>query len=389
MLPGGEWLIYTRAARVNGWNDAQIVAARPGSAEARVVIHAGHEARWVPGYLTFVHDSQLYAVAFDAERLSTSGEPVLLADGLVLSTMDTTGAAFYALSNSGVLAYIGGRGADVQQMVWKEEGRDTPLPVERGRISQVRLSPDGRRVAARVYDNGWHIVVYDIDRPTGTKITSDGSNRNPLWSADGDWIYYASDAKGGLDVWKRRADLSGHAELVYGADGNQLPVGFTPEGALVFSTLDSVGSTISQVDPSRPDVVKPLVDRPVDAPEASLTRNGRLLAYQTLTGDTWQIRILDLTTGRQLTVADGYNPMWSPDGSTLLVQNVRRLTVLPISSAPRFTVGAAVATVAGPAALPGCCDLASPTRILVLNPVNSVMATTVVVNWPELVRQRR
>jgi dipeptidyl aminopeptidase/acylaminoacyl peptidase len=235
--------------------------------------------------------------------------------------------------------------------------------------------------------------VYDIDRPTGTKITSNGSNRNPLWSADGDWIYYASDAKGSLDVWKRRADLTGHAELVYGADGNQLPVGLTRSGTLILSTFDQSGSTISEIDPSRPDAVKMLVERLFDASEAAVTADGRLLAYQTLSGSTWQIRLLDLASGRQRAVADGYGPKWSPDGSTLLVQsdrvqNVWRLSLLTIATEPQLSVGASVEFDVPPVE-PGCCDLASRTRILVLKPVNSVMATTVVVNWPELVRQRR
>jgi serine/threonine-protein kinase len=388
LLPGGEWLIFTRAARVNGWNDAEIVAARLGTDEERVVVRPGHDARWVTGYLTFVHDSQLYAIAFDARTRSTSGEPVLVADGLILSTMDTTGAAFYAVSDSGVLAYIGGPGADAQQMVWKEGGRDVPLPIPPGRISQVRVSPDGRRIAARVYDNGWHIWLYDVDRPTGTKVTSEGSNRTPVWSSDGAWIYYASDAKGGLDVWRRRADLAGPPELVYGPDGNQIPVGVTPEASLVFLTLDRGGSTIGQVDLSRPSVVKSLVDRPNDAPEAALTRDGRLLVYQVSTGADWQIRILELSSGRQWTAATGFNPAWSPDGMTLMYQHVGSVRLLPLSVAQGVTSGGPV-ILEGPGAVPGCCDLVSRSRVLALKPLTADVITNVVVNWPSLVSKPR
>jgi hypothetical protein len=71
--------------------------------------------------------------------------------------------------------------AGVQQMTWRE-GVETPLAIPPGRFSQVRLSPDGRRLAVRACENGWHIVVYDVDRPTGTKLTTAARSRGgPKW----------------------------------------------------------------------------------------------------------------------------------------------------------------------------------------------------------------
>jgi hypothetical protein len=295
--------------------------------------------------------------------------------------MDTTGAAFYGVSNTGVLAYVE---TTPFQMTWREAGRETPLAIPPGRFSQIRISPDGKRIAARGFDNGWQIVVYDVDRGTSTKVTTSGSNRNPIWSNDGEWIYYASDAKGDLDVWRRRADLGAAAELVYGGAGNQVPVGLTPAGDLVFVLLDPGGSTIAKVNPAKPDAVTVLVDRPVDAPEASLTRDGRWLAYQAAAGGVWQVRVLDLTTGRQSTAATGYNPIWSPDGSTLLYQRVDGLRLLSVSTAGGFTAGVDT-VVPGSTLLPGTCDLASRTRVLVLQSSEAdASRTTVVINWPTL-----
>ncbi len=189
MLSNGAWLIYTRASRVNGWNDAAIVAVRPGSDEERIVVEPAQDARAVPGFLTFVHDGLLRAMRFDGSTASVSGEPMLLAEGVGRSTMDMTGAAFFGASDSGVLAYVGGRGFDSAQLTWLDAGgATTALPIPPAPITQVRLSRDGRRIAARVFDNGSHIFLYDVDRPTGTKISIEGSNRNPIWSDDGTWI---------------------------------------------------------------------------------------------------------------------------------------------------------------------------------------------------------
>jgi serine/threonine protein kinase len=384
LLPGG-WLLFTRSSRVNGWNDAEIVAARLGSDEETVLISPAHDARWIPGFLTYVHDSQLYVRRFDERTRQTSGEAQLLAERLTLSTMDTTGAAFYGISNAGVLAYIQ---TIPFQMTWREGGNETPLAIPPGRFSQVRISPDGRRIATRAFENGWHIVVYDIDRPTGTKLTTSGSNRDPVWSNDGEWIYYASDVKGGLDVWRRRADLGGTAELVYGAAGNQVPVGFAQDGELVFVLLDPGGSTIAKVNPSRPDSLRILVDRPLDAPEASLTRDGRWLAYMASAAGPWQVRVMDLVTGRHVTAADGYGPRWSPDGATLMYQTFQGVRLLSVNTSAGFAPGVDV-LVPGSLPSPGTCDVANGKRVLVLKQPDAEGQATVVVNWPSLLSPGR
>jgi Tol biopolymer transport system component len=388
-LPGSDWIVFTRASRVNGWNDAQIVAARLGSDEERVIVAPGHDARWVPGFLTYVHDSQLFAVPFDERAVATTGERTLVAEGLLLASMDMTGAAFYGVSESGVLAYFGGPGADEQRMVWQEGQERTPLPVPPGRISQVSLAPDGQRVAARVFDGGWHIFWYDVNRPSGTKVTSDGSNRNPVWSPDGEWIYFASDRNGELDVWRRRADLAGDAELVYAPAGNQMPVGLTPDGFLIFISLDPNGSTIGKVDLDRQDDVETLVDRPVDAPEADLSPDGRFLVYQSSIGGPWQIRVLELATGSQWTVDEGFSPAWSLDGTALLYQvGTGAIKLLPVSTDAGFKPST-VTSLDVLTKVNTCCDLVDSRRFLALESQTLDSPATVVVNWPELLGSRR
>jgi Tol biopolymer transport system component len=383
LVAGGAWLLYTRASRVNGWNDAAIVAIRPGSDEERIVLEPAHDARAVPGFLMYVHDGLLRTRSFDEKTASVSGEPVLLAEGVGRSVMDTTGAAYFGVSDTGVVAFLGGRGYDSTQMTWIDgSGAETALPAPAAPISQVSLSPDGRRIAARVFDNGSHIVVYDVDRPTGVRISGEGSHRNPIWSSDGAWIYFASDQKGTLDVWRRRADLGGSPELVYGPDGNQVPVGLTSDGTLVFLTLDPGGSSISRVDPTKPESLAVLVDRSVDSPEGSLSFDGRFLAYQAIAADTWQVRILDLASGRHATVGRGYSPAWSPDGTALVHQNTDGEFVVPFSPATG-TVGKGL-HISKEQLQPGCCDIGKDGRVLALKGLWNQTSATIVVNWPAM-----
>jgi serine/threonine protein kinase/Tol biopolymer transport system component len=394
-VPGTDWIIFTRASRVNGWNDAAIVAARLGSGEERTLVEPAHEGRWAPGYLTYVHDSLLFAVPFDERALEITGDPELLAEGLVLSSDDMTGAASYDISRTGVLAYVGGRGAATTRLVWLDGARETPLPATVGLVTQAELSPDGTRVAVRAFANGWHIWWFDADGATGTKLTAEGTNRNPVWSADGEWIYYASDQNGELDIWRRRTDLSAQAELVYGAAGNQVPVGISSDlRQLVFITLDPIGSTIARVNLERPDDVQMLVDRPIDAPNASLSPDGRLLSYQSMIGGDWQVRVLDMETGRQRTVDAGFSTAWSSDGKTLLYVSFQDLgdqaaSVKMVRVSPGPAVEPLGTVLSGPAFSNRCCDLVGPDRVLAILDASTSPPINVVVNWPELVKGGR
>ena len=173
-----------------------------------------------------------------------------------------------------------------------------------------------------------------------------------------------------------------------------MPLGLAPDGTLVFVTLDPSGSTIGKVDPARPQNVAVLVDRPQDAPDGALSRDARFLAYQTMTSAGWQIRILDLTSGRHTTVTDGFNPAWSPDASTLLYQSgasggVSGVMKLPFSSPVSGVAGKSEVVFDEYAFIPGCCDIATDHRALALVPMRDLRAITVVLNWPDLMRPSR
>ena len=264
-----------------------------------------------------------------------------------------------------------------------------------GFVTQAELSQDGTRVAVRAFANGWHIWWFDVDGATGTKLTTEGTNRSPVWSPDGEWIYYASDSNGELDIWRRRTDLSTPAELVYGADGNQVPVGISSDlRSLVFITLDPIGSTIARVNLDRPDDVQMLVDRPIDAPNAALSPDGRLLSYQSMIGGDWQVRVLEIETGRQRTVDAGFSTAWSSDGKTLLYMSYRdprdiAASVKMARVSPGPTVEPLGIMLSGPAFSNRCCDLVGPERVLAILETSTSPPINVVVNWPELVKGGR
>jgi hypothetical protein len=159
----------------------------------------------------------------------------------------------------------------------------------------------------------------------------------------------------------------------------------------VFVTLDPSGSSISRVDLTEPGTVEVLVDRSVDATAGSLSPDGRLLAYQTATTSEWQVRVLEIGTGRQWTADRGYGANWSLDGRTLLYQDPSaRVTLMEVASGPGFVPGVVSLLRGQPNVgnlLPECCSVAEPGRVLVIEPLrpDSQDWISVVVNWPALV----
>ena len=67
-----------------------------------------------------------------------------------------------------------------------------------------RWSPDGGSIAFDHEGNqGWRIFVIANDGSEVRKLTADDTTENiPSWSADGKWIYYASNRTGRFEVWK-------------------------------------------------------------------------------------------------------------------------------------------------------------------------------------------
>jgi Tol biopolymer transport system component len=104
--------------------------------------------------------------------------------------------------------------------VYDREGTVARTVGERGIYSWPALSPDGTRLAVSRRDattNNTEIWVIELSTGAGMRITS-GSARvetSPVWSPDGSQIAYASNPGGSPGLYRRAADGSGSAELLY------------------------------------------------------------------------------------------------------------------------------------------------------------------------------
>jgi serine/threonine-protein kinase len=244
MLPGGRGVLYTSHATTTNFDDANVVVQPLPAGLPKVVQRGGYHGRYLPsGHLTYVREGTLFAVPFDVDRLATTGQAVPILDGVAADPFGgftIAGKAHVSVSETGTLVYVrGGQGVgEARSIVWMEQnGATTPLRPLASSWQDIRVSPDGRRLAMDVFEGSRSDVwVYDTTRDTLTRITFDGTGSNPIWTPDGGRIVFRLTGESGTGVglgW-RRADGTGDVQrLTDTSGGGQIPMSWNPDGTLL------------------------------------------------------------------------------------------------------------------------------------------------------------
>ena len=168
-------------------------------------------------------------------------------------------------------------------------------------ITQVRLSPDQRRIAARVFERIASSWPTSIAAAAGTRRSRRTAANLPVSGRDGCGLLRVGPER--HTRGRRRADLGGAPELVYGPAGTLRLV--LPRRNAV-ATLDSGGSTISGVPPGHGKSQCSWIGH-------SMPRwrpRGTALAYQAIGGGVWQLRALSARPAGDGRV--GLTAAWSP-----------------------------------------------------------------------------
>src|SRR5262249_13508069 len=227
LLPGGTVLLFTLATG-NGadrWDTAQIVAQRLAT-EERKVLGTGSDARYVPsGHLVYAIGNSVFALPFDAAKLTVTGNPVVLLSGVRrawgnnigdANRATVTGAAQFAFSNTGLMTYfMENAAASVVTLAFVDlQGVVRPLGLASRNYGHPRLSPDGKQLAFQTSDGDEQIIwVYDLTGSTAPRrLTLDGKSLSPIWTPDGKRITFVSYRDGIGNIFWQPADGSGSAE---------------------------------------------------------------------------------------------------------------------------------------------------------------------------------
>ncbi len=349
LLPGGEVLLYT------SWTGGDFDSASVWSlslrtgARRRLIVSAAAARYVAPGYLVFSRGGSLLAVPFDAERLEAGGSAVPVLEGVWNDP--STGTAHYAIAQNGTLVYAHQlSNAAPNRLVWVDRlGRIEPWPTEAGFYTDVRFSPDGRRVAVRNRNDIW---LYDLAGRTMSRVTHRGVNQFPVWTPDGRHITFSS-SQGVPEPKLAWSDLSrdGGTELLTRDGGAQFPSSWSPDRkVLAYSeisdsdTNDPTDFDVWLMNPEDRAARAALIRTEAKEDQATFSTDGLALAY--VSDETGRLEVYLRATdaaGRKIQVSagGGTEPVWSRKGGELFFRNGRRYFSVRVTTRTPMAVGAA------------------------------------------------
>src|SRR5207244_4023202 len=200
-LPDGRHFIYFVIGGPAGVYAGSLdggASKRLASADAAAVVSPS-------GFLLFPRQMTLFAQAFDFKRQELSGNPFPVAQQAAFDAV-TFAPGFSA--TSGIVAYRTGAAGVARQLTWLDRSGKSVGAIgapDTARLTDVELSPDGKRVAVQRTVNGNPDVwLIDAARGVPTRFTFDtADDQQPVWSPDGSRVVFASRRKDVFDLyWK-------------------------------------------------------------------------------------------------------------------------------------------------------------------------------------------
>ncbi|MDP3719512.1 MAG: protein kinase [Acidobacteriota bacterium] len=249
ILPVGNTILFTVAKASDGgarrWDLAQTVVQSLVTGQRTTILEGAREARLLPtGHLVYMKDGVVYAAPADPATAQVRGDAVPLIDGVRRST---GGAAQITYAQNGTVAYVsgpsGGAGGLHEVAIADRNGVITKVPLAPGPYSQVRLSPDGLRVAIAIdSDRDASLLIYMLDGSRAPqRLTLQGQSRYPVWSANGQWLTFASERSGSAGIFRQKADGSGAVERLTTAAASEehIPETWSPDDRVLLYSVRS------------------------------------------------------------------------------------------------------------------------------------------------------
>lgn len=315
LLPGGDSILFT-----NRGGGISVYSLRSG--EIKRLLEGGIFARYSPtGHIVFGERGKLSAVPFHPGRLEVTGLPVTILEGI---KTERIGLPQYTFSKDGLLVYAPGTNAALGTLTWVTRGgKSESLRLPLADYATFKLSPDGDAVALTINEpNSYDIWIYNLEKETLTRFTNGQSDYNPIWTPDGEWIYFVSQRDGTWQLYKKPADGSLEAEKVT-SDASSIgsPVSFSPDGNLISyyrrtSNLMDLGIySISEGGKSYPFLETPFFET-----QGSFSPDGRWISYTSDESGRWEVYVRPYPgPGRKYRVSldGGEEARWSQNGKEI------------------------------------------------------------------------
>jgi Tol biopolymer transport system component len=358
-LPGGRAILFSMFSAFGSGLDlgsGRIDMLSLETGEVRTIVDVGYDAHYLPsGHLVFARQGSLWAIPFDPRSGQTSGQAVVVLQGVEMSSGDRPTAAF---SPQGLMVYLPGEAAGAatstaaRPLVWvDEDGAEEPLPLPARQYAGPRLSPDGTRLAVAVFDGeAWALWAYDVASGAALRLTQAGGSANmaPVWTPDGSRIFYRATGGPTGDLYSIPSDGSGGPQRITNVENaGDSPMSISPDGTTVIfiRILDPGPSQHREIWAVAADgsgEARPILQGDFAFGNAALSPDGRWLAYRSDESGQYEIYLQPYPgpgAKTPVSIGGGNWVVWSHDGSTIYYQSAGRFMAAEVTLGTSARVG--------------------------------------------------
>jgi eukaryotic-like serine/threonine-protein kinase len=321
VLPGGRALLFTNQ-RGPGSESASIAVLSLKSGKWEKIIEKGTNPHYLPtGHILYLSGSALFTAPFDAQKLKVTGPPSPVLPGVLVDPDFSTAQA--AVSREGSIAYIPGMVTRMQNTLMKVDrmGHEQPLTDLRRGFEDLTISPDGRFLATTIMGDVWNVWLYDLERGVLSRLTFEGDNRDPIWTADSKRVIYVSFRNGHFGIFWKPMSGGRPEEKLAATDSLPWPTSCSRDGR--WFTYD-----VGPPSPATGVYLLPLVGERKPtlmiaepfAAAAMISPDGKWAAYESTESGRSEIYVRQFPSGEtkwQISTEGGIRPKWSANGREL------------------------------------------------------------------------
>jgi serine/threonine protein kinase len=349
-LPDGKGILFTIMR--HGWDlQPSVAVLEPGAGKWRILLEDAADARYIAsGHLAFLRQGTLMLVPFDASRLEITGQPSPAIENIAQAlntgyTGTNTASGQFSISASGSLVFAsGGILPDRENsLVWvDQQGNAEPIASFKAPFVAARLSPDGRRIAYQTLGKETQVWIYDLNRGTAARLTSEGLAARVTWTPDSRRVVFGWSKTAATNLYWQPADGSSPMERLATESKVQFPGSWSPDGeALAFVQGGESGLDV-MIFRQRDRKIMPLLVSRFSETHPEFSPDGRWIAYVSDESGRAEVYVQPFPGpgGKgQISIDGGSQPLWSRNGRQLFYRNSNQVWVADVQTGSAFSAG--------------------------------------------------
>ena len=310
---------------------------------------AGSATTYASGHLLYSSGGALVAQAFDPDDLKTIGNPIKLAENVsAFDMLGPTGYVPVTASATGLLIYRTDVPMSSQLTVVDRSGNTLRTIGPPGGYIEPTLSPDQKQIAVAMPDPGSpgadSIWLIDVATAAFSRFTTDSaSNGDPEWSPDGRWIYFSSNRGGDYNLYRKLADGSADAELVFKTPNVSGPSDISQDNRILLygEFAPSTGLNILYLPLEGQPTPKVFIATPATEMAGKFSPDARWVTYDSDENHPGDFEVFvapfpSAVNKRQLSSNGGHWPTWSGDGKEIFFISGNDMMAAEVVPGPTF-----------------------------------------------------